>query len=102
MKKKHNYDPVAHLYDALGSDDTTLEYALMLFGNEREALRIIKHGMSDGVLEAYETIGPVKRYIDVWEIDELVREMNKSEKAKNKLKTAFIALTRKGKRKSDK
>ena len=99
MKKRSTYDPVAHLYDALGSDDITLEYALMLFGSEREALRIMKHGMSDGVLEVYELTGPVKRYMDVWEVDELVRNTKTSEKIKNKLKTALIALTRKGKRK---
>lgn len=98
MKRIHKYDPVRELYDALAADDITLEYTFMLFGTEREALRVLKHGISDGRIELYENIGPVKRYMDVWEMDELARDMKTSAKAQQKIKEVFVALTRKGKR----
>lgn len=98
MKRIHKYDPVRELYDALEADDITLEYTFMLFGTEREALRVLKHGISDGRIELYENIGPVKRYMDVWEMDELARDMKTSAKAQQKIKEVFVALTRKGKR----
>lgn len=101
MKRIHNYDPVREMYDLLSADDITLEYAFMLFGTEREALRVMKHGISDGKMELYEMIGPVKRYLDVWEMDELARDMASSEKARNKIKEVFVSLTRKGRRKGE-
>jgi hypothetical protein len=95
MKRKHNYDPVREMYDALGSEDITLEYLFMLYGTEREALRILKHGFSDGFLEAYEYIGTYQRYLDVWELEEVTRNMA-TEKGKKKLKEIFVSVTKKG------
>jgi hypothetical protein len=94
--KKRRYDPVHEMYDALSAGDITLEYVFMLFGTEREAMRVLKHGFSDGYIECYEMLGHVKRYLDVWELDELARNKDRSDAAKNKLKIVFIAVTRKG------
>lgn len=83
------------MYDALSSDDLSLEYVIMLYGTEREALRILKHGFSDGHIEAYENLGPVKRFLDVWEVEEVIRGMG-TEKGKRKIKEIFISVTKKG------
>lgn len=98
MKRKSNYDPVREMYDGLGSGDLSLEYVFMLYGSEREALRIMKHGFSDGYLEAYELLGPVKRFLDVWEVEEVTRNM-KTEKGKKMIKEVFVSVTKKGREK---
>lgn len=98
MVKKNNYDPVKTMYDALGSDDITLEYAFMLYGSVREAIRVMKHGFSDGYLEMYEYLGPVQRYLDAWELDELARNLG-TEKGDQKIKEVFLSATKKGKKK---
>jgi hypothetical protein len=97
MKKKFNYDPARELFDSLMANDLSLEYVFNLFGSEREAVRIMKHRLSDGEIELYEFLGPVKRFIDAWELDELTRNMTRSKKGADKLKEVFAALTKKGK-----
>lgn len=96
MKRKNQYDPVREMHEMLESGDITLELTFMFFGVEREAVRVLKHRLSDGELELYEMFGPVRRYLDAWELDELVRNMNKSQKHADKLKQVFVSVTRKG------
>ncbi len=98
MKRKNQYDPVRELHELLESDDITLEFTFMLFGAEREAVRVLKHRLSDGELELYEMLGPVRRYLDSWELDELVRNMNKSQAHFDKIKEVFVSATKKGRK----
>ena len=93
---KNKYDPVREMYDAMESQDIALDYVFMLYGAEREAVRVLKHGMSDGKLALYEMLGPVKRYLDAWELDEVVRNIKKNKAGADKIKDVFVSITKKG------
>lgn len=96
MAKKSDYDPVKELYSALEAEDITLDFALVLFGTWRELVRILRHGLSDGFLEVYETYGAARRYIDGWEVEELVKKADKADPAAKRKDKVFIAVTNKG------